>query len=180
MLTTIINGVKMKNVIASRGAPVHGIDGNIGSLETRIRNPGDQPTRGAGKILVMDDEEMIRSLAGELLRFLGYRVDSCADGLEAMDLYTSAKNSGEPYDAVLMDLTIMGGMGGKDAIRELRIIDPQIKAILASGSLRDPVMAAPRKYGFSGAVRKPCGARELSEVLHTVIRSDDSSVCALY
>lgn len=131
-------------------------------------------TPGPGKILVMDDEEMIRRLACEVLRLRGYRVDSNADGREAIDLYTSAKNSGEPYDAVLMDLTIRGGMGGKDAIRELRRIDPQIKAIVCSGSSGEPVMADPQKYGFSGVVPKPYGARELIEVLHAVIRSDGS------
>ena len=128
-----------------------------------------QLTRGEGKVLVMDDEEHLRNLANGVLGSLGYKVTTATDGEETIELYEAAMGAGDPFDAVIMDLTIPGGMGGKDAIKKLAKIDPGVKAIVSSGYSTDPVMTDFREYGFSGVIAKPYRISELSEVLHGVI-----------
>ncbi len=127
------------------------------------------PTDGNGRILVMDDEENIRNLLGKILRRIGYEASFARDGSEAVEAYSRAKESGQPFSAVIFDLTIRGGMGGREAIRELISIDPQIKAIVSSGYSDDPAMADYQKYGFSGVIAKPYRISELSYVLQEVI-----------
>jgi PAS domain S-box-containing protein len=129
----------------------------------------DAVVQGEGRILLMDDEEFVREIANELLIHLGYEVDLAKDGTEAIDLYKKAMDSGNPYDVVIMDLTIPGGMGGKEAIIELKKVDPNIKAIVSSGYANDPILADYRKYGFAGMVPKPYKIEELSKVLHETI-----------
>jgi PAS domain S-box-containing protein len=130
----------------------------------------DKPILGSGRILVMDDEEMLRNFVGELLDLLGYEVGFAVDGQETLDIYFKAKQEGTPFDCVLMDLTIPGGMGGREAIQRLLELDPQVRAVVSSGYSDDPVMADFKKYGFCGVVAKPYDAEQLSEVLHKVIR----------
>ena len=117
----------------------------------------------------MDDEEMLRKMAGRLLEELGYQVVGAGDGVEAIELFREAWESGEPFDAVILDLTIPGGMGGKSCIKELKEINPDVKAIVASGYSDDPVMSNFRDYGFSGAVPKPYEPQELGRILHEVL-----------
>jgi PAS domain S-box-containing protein len=124
---------------------------------------------GKGKILVMDDKPIIRELVGEMLSRLGYKVDSAKDGSEAIDLYRRAKELGEPYDAVVLDLTVPGGMGGKETINGLKEIDPDVKAIVSSGYSNDPIMADFKQYGFSGVVAKPYRIDELKRILNRLI-----------
>lgn len=124
---------------------------------------------GKGKILVMDDEEIVREVAGEMIKVLGYEVEFAKDGAEAIELYKKAKESAQPFEAIIMDLTIPGGMGGKKTIQELIKIDPEIRAIVSSGYSNDPVMADYRKYGFRGIVAKPYKLKELGEILYNVI-----------
>jgi PAS domain S-box-containing protein len=126
--------------------------------------------KGEGRILVMDDEEFVREIATELLTHLGYDVDVTVDGKEAIDKYTEALQAGNPYDAVIMDLTIPGGMGGKDAIIQLKAIDPEVKAIVSSGYANDPILADHEEYGFKGTVPKPYKIEKLSRVLHEVLK----------
>ncbi|MEW6326370.1 MAG: ATP-binding protein [Thermodesulfobacteriota bacterium] len=130
--------------------------------------PGEEITGGEGKVLLMDDEEVVRDVAGEMLKHMGYTVKFAKDGVEAIDLYMKAKSSGRPFDVVIMDLTIPGGMGGKEAIKRLREIDPSVKAVVSSGYSNDPVMADFKSYGFSGIVAKPYKIEELGRVLDTV------------
>lgn len=122
-----------------------------------------------GKILVMDDEEIVRESVGEILKYAGYEVEFAMDGTEAIEKYTKGMAADEPFDAVVMDLTIPGGMGGKEAIKKLVEIDPKIKAIVSSGYSHDPVMADFRGYGFSGAVSKPYKVTEIINTLYDVI-----------
>ena len=130
---------------------------------------GNKPIMGKGRILVMDDDKIIRDLASDMLDGIGYETTTATDGAEAIRLYKEAKNSGNSYDAVIMDLTVPGGMGAKKAIQNLIKIDPEIKAIASSGYSNDPVMANFRQYGFSNAIAKPYKVVVISEVLHEVI-----------
>jgi CheY-like chemotaxis protein len=127
------------------------------------------PTANQGKILVMDDEEVIRHVTSQMLIQLGYTVESARDGAEAIALYHRAKAAGQPFTAMIMDLTIPAGMGGKDTIAELRRLDPTVKAIVSSGYSNDQVMANFRQYGFSGVLAKPYQLAELQAVLQRVI-----------
>ncbi len=124
---------------------------------------------GKGKILVMDDEELVRKVIGEMLVFLGYEVEFAKEGIEAIELYKKAKAQGQPFDAIIMDLTIPIGMGGKETINKLLEIDPTVKAIVSSGYSTDPVMTEFTKYGFKGFIIKPFKIKELGEVLYRVI-----------
>jgi two-component system cell cycle sensor histidine kinase/response regulator CckA len=127
------------------------------------------PVIGKGRILVMDDEKMIRHLAGEILSYLGYEVSFSKDGAKAIEIYKGAMESGEPFDAVILDLTVRGGMGGKEAIRKLMEIDPHVTGIVSSGYSDDSVMTDFEKYGFKGVVAKPYSVNEVSVVLDEVI-----------
>ena len=119
----------------------------------------------------MDDEEIIRALTYDLLTTLGYHVEVVEEGRGAVEIYKRAKESGCPFDVVIMDLTIPGGLGGKDAIQEILKIDPCAKGIVSSGYSDDPVMADFKRYGFAAVVVKPYGIRELSEVVYHVLTS---------
>ncbi len=124
---------------------------------------------GSGRILIMDDEQFILDVTGEVLQELGYEVDVAADGLEALKKYEKAINEEKRFDAVIMDLTIPGGMGGKETISRLLEMDPRAKAIVSSGYSNDPVMANFRDYGFAGVVPKPYRIEELSHTLKNVL-----------
>ena len=123
---------------------------------------------GEGNILLMDDEEMIRDMAREMLTLLGYDVDVARDGEEAIELYRLANDSDDPYTAVILDLTVPGGMGGKETLLRLMEIEPKIKAIVSSGYSNDPIMSDYKKHGFSGVVAKPYSVEELSRTLNFV------------
>ncbi|MHB8846281.1 MAG: hybrid sensor histidine kinase/response regulator [Nitrospirota bacterium] len=128
------------------------------------------PRKSAGgRILVMDDDELIRETVGVLLDMLGYRADVADDGDQALTMYRQAKQSGAPYDAVIMDLTIPGGKGGKEAIQDLLDIDPRAKAIVSSGYSTDAVMANYAQHGFAGIVVKPYTVDELGAELQRVL-----------
>jgi PAS domain S-box-containing protein len=120
-------------------------------------------------ILVMDDDEMIRDLATEILKEFGCRVETCVNGDETISLYKTAKEAGDPFSCVLMDLTIPGGMGGKETMRKLLEIDPSAVGIVSSGYSNDPILANYRDYGFSGVVTKPYNTEELGSVLHGLL-----------
>ena len=125
--------------------------------------------KGKGHILVMDDDEAIRKVTEKILMELGYKVRCASDGAETIALYQEAARSGQPFDAVIMDLTIPGGMGGKEAIQQLLRIDPQAAAIVSSGYSNDPIMADFEQYGFRGVATKPYRIEKLSWVLHDVL-----------
>jgi PAS domain S-box-containing protein len=134
----------------------------------RSTTSANQKASPVKRVLVMDDEEMLRKLVRQMLERMGYAVETVKDGAEAIATYKSQKDSGEPFDAAILDLTIKGGMGGEQTIRELLKIDPGIKAIVSSGYFDDPVMSDFQKYGFKGAMPKPYGKSALKKTLEKV------------
>jgi two-component system, cell cycle sensor histidine kinase and response regulator CckA len=124
---------------------------------------------GTGRILVMDDEDQILRTVGRMLGALGYTAAAAKNGEEAISAYRQASASGDPFGLVIMDLTIPGGMGGKEAVVKLHEVDPQARVIVASGYADDPVMADPQAYGFVAGIRKPIDLDELAEVVAQAI-----------
>ena len=106
-----------------------------------------------------------------MLDTIGYKVTVSANGAEAIELYKAAQIAGNPFDVVLLDLTIPGGMGGRDTVKELIAIDPAVRAIVASGYSNDPVLAEFKKFGFKGAIIKPFDTEKLQEALNEVLRA---------
>jgi PAS domain S-box-containing protein len=134
-----------------------------------LEQTGEEPLSGTGKILVVDDEEFIRNMLTKILTGSGYTVRCAADGARAIEMYKNEKELGKPFDAVLMDLTIPGGMGGKEAVKMLRQIDPDAKVVVSSGYSNDPIMADHTRHGFSGRIAKPYRTGELNSVLSEVV-----------
>lgn len=124
---------------------------------------------GKRKILVMDDEEVVRKLVRRLLQQMGHEVEMAEDGQSAVAAYERAKDQGHPFDAVILDLTIRDGVGGQETIRELLKIDPAVKAIVVSGYSNDPALLEPERYGFKGVLRKPFDRHSLRTVLARVL-----------
>jgi CheY-like chemotaxis protein len=129
-----------------------------------------EPAHGHKRILVMDDEELIRQVVGEMLQVAGYEPEFAGDGSSAIARYKEANDSSQPFDAVILDLTIPGGIGGKEVVKELIKIDPQVKAIVSSGYSNDPIMADYEQYGFIGCVAKPYEFEELRLALDNVFK----------
>ena len=128
---------------------------------------------GKGKVLVMDDEAAVRGALGRMLAHLGYEVKCAADGAEAVELYSQAMGAGSRFDAVIMDLTIPGGMGGREAVRKLIEIDPRARAVVSSGYSNDPIMSDFGSFGFAGVIGKPYRLKELGDTLHEIIEKGE-------
>jgi CheY-like chemotaxis protein len=117
----------------------------------------------------MDDDTTVREIAAEMLGLLGYEVEDATDGVSALEKYAVAASIGRPFDCVIMDLTIPGSMGGKEAVGQLLAKDPNATAIVASGYSTDPVMASYRDYGFKGRLVKPFQLHQLKQELIRVL-----------
>lgn len=126
---------------------------------------------GVGRILVMDDEDFIRELSYEMLKSMGYEAVTAKDGAEAIKLYKEAIESNNPFSAVIMDLTIPGGVGGKEAISILKEIDPNVKAIVSSGYSNEMIKSELSKSGFIGILNKPYQKDDLGEVLEKILHN---------
>jgi PAS domain S-box-containing protein len=124
---------------------------------------------GAGRVLVMDDDAMVRKVAGTILRHLGYEVDLASDGEEAVAMYAEARASAQPFAVVVLDLTVRGGLGGRETVAQLRALDPEVRALACSGYSNDPVMANCEEYGFCGVVVKPYQTKELGDAVSRVL-----------
>jgi nitrogen-specific signal transduction histidine kinase/ActR/RegA family two-component response regulator len=128
--------------------------------------------KGRGRILLMDDEPLVREVVGKMLHALGYEPVFAREGREALELYARGQASGEPIAAVILDLTIPGGMGGMEAIQHLLAQDPQVKAIVSSGYGGSSIMADFKSHGFLGVIAKPYRLQKLSKVLQEVLNDN--------
>jgi PAS domain S-box-containing protein len=128
-------------------------------------------TRGRGRILLMEDELVLSQAAGEMLQEIGYEVEYAENGQMALEKYGRKLREGAPFDLVLLDLTIPGGMGGKETMAGLLKIDPRARAVVTSGYPDDPVLLHYSDYGFCDKIIKPYTIEELSEVLQRVLRA---------
>lgn len=141
----------------------------VPNVKMAQESPERRVKLGQGKILIMDDEIQIRKVLGEMLETCGYSYQTAKDGEEALHIFCQAREIGDPFSAVILDLTVPGGVGGKDVISKLLTIDPQVKAIVVSGYSNDPVLANYQEYGFKGRVAKPFNLVDLSVVLNSVL-----------
>jgi len=123
------------------------------------------------RILIMDDEDSILEVTSEILTEHGYIVEVSRDGAEAVSKYRQAFVEGRPFDLVIMDLTIPGGMGGKEAIKELRRIDPRVKAVVTTGYTFDPAVSRYREHGFVGTIPKPYRMDQLTEMVRKALEA---------
>ena len=117
----------------------------------------------------MDDEEAVRQIVGEMIKSLGYDPSFAGDGVEALAAYQRAAREGAAVNAVIMELTVPGGMGGKEAIKKMLDSDPRARVIVASGYSNDPVMADFESHGFSGVIAKPYTMDLLATTLHRIM-----------
>ncbi len=122
-----------------------------------------------GRILIMDDKDIVRTTISSMLEHLGYEIECARNGDEAIEKYRSAIQNGKPFKLVILDLTVPGGKGGKETIEELKKIDPAIKAIVSSGYSTDPVMAHYREYGFAGVIMKPYTLRKIGSRIREIL-----------
>ena len=128
--------------------------------------------KGEGKILFMDDDDIIQKMTEKVLKFLGYKVDFVKDGYAAIEKIKDSIDKGDPYDCVILDITIPGSMGGKETVEKLLEIDPNIKAVVTSGYSNDKVLANYKDFGFKGAIIKPFTVKKISETLNFVINPE--------
>ncbi len=135
--------------------------------------------KGTGRVLIVDDEDAIRDLVEFTLTRLGYEVSQAATALQGVELYQQKLRSGKRFDLVILDLTLPGGMGGKEALKKLIEIDPTVNAIVSSGYATDATMSRYQDFGFRGVIAKPYEAAELGKIVHEVIESNRTNVVSL-
>ena len=136
--------------------------------QDEVKVPEVQKDSGAGRILLMDDEEAILSATSEMLRFLGYEVETAPDGETAVDLYLKGRAAHKPFDAVILDITVPGGLGAQETLPKLAAVDPGVRAIISSGYSTSPLITDYLSFGFAAAIVKPYGFLELQDALGRV------------
>ncbi len=120
------------------------------------------------KILVMDDEDMVGEIACQMLEYLGFEATRVADGVDAIKEYKKHQDNGSPFTAVIMDLSIPGGMGGEQAVSEILSLDQDAKVFVSSGYSTDPIMLNYQDYGFTGGIAKPFDLAAMQEILSSI------------
>lgn len=120
------------------------------------------------KILVMDDEDMVGEIACQMLEYLGFEALRVVDGADAITEYKKHQDSGEPFSAVIMDLTIPGGMGGQEAVTEILKLHSDAVVFVSSGYSTDPIMVNYQDYGFAGGIAKPFDLAAMQKILATI------------
>jgi CheY-like chemotaxis protein len=135
----------------------------------RVHNPEDE--HQYGRLLIMDDEEIIRKTTGEILKHIGYTVVTAASGEDALRIFNEAIADDNPFDLAILDLTVTDGMGGKECVKQLKAIDSDLKTIVSSGYSNDDVLANYSKYGFDGMIQKPYLVDELLDQIQNVLYS---------
>lgn len=133
---------------------------------------GNLPGATSARILFMDDEEILCEIVSAMLEHLGHEPVTASDGAEAIRLFVEARDAGWPISAVIMDLTIPGGMGGWEAAQRLREIDPAARLVVSSGYSNDPIMADFRSHGFVGSIAKPYQLEELEATVQRALSSE--------
>jgi CheY-like chemotaxis protein len=141
------------------------------SLESAADRKKPVPRGRKSKVLVMDDDDAVRTVISRLLKGYGYTVRCTASGDETVQVYKNAFDEGAAFDVVIMDLTIPGGIGGKETVKLLKEIDPDVKAIVASGYSNDPIMANFRDYGFKGVIVKPFNIEDFIRTIESVVHN---------
>ncbi len=137
--------------------------------EQRAAPPEEPSVRGSGRVLVMDDEDIVVAATAAMLQNLGYVVETSRDGREAVRRYAEAAEQGEPFDLVIMDATVPGGMGGREAVKEILRIDPGVRVVLTSGYASDMLLVQHREHGFADVIQKPYTVESLGAVLRRVL-----------
>jgi CheY-like chemotaxis protein len=122
-----------------------------------------------GKILLMDDEQVILDVTDEVLKFLGYDVMFARDGAAAIEIFSRENLGGDPFDLVILDLSVPEGMGGREAFEKLREIDPLVKVVISSGFTNDSLMTDHAKYGLAGILAKPYRIADIRALLEKMI-----------
>jgi PAS domain S-box-containing protein len=130
---------------------------------------GEEVHHGQGRVLLMDDEALIREVGQAMLTHLGYATEVCRDGAEAVERYRLALADGRPFDAVILDLTVPGGIGGKDVLAQIRRFHPEVRAVVSSGYSNDPILSDPLRWGFQGFLTKPYRVDDVARVLSRVV-----------
>jgi len=125
---------------------------------------------GKGKILLMDDEQIILDVTLEVLKFLGYDALFAREGGQALELYRQEKAAGAPFDVVILDLSVPDGMGGKETMARLKELDPGVRAIVSSGYTHDPVVVDYAAYGFAGRLAKPYKINDMKNILEELMK----------
>lgn len=133
------------------------------------KNKDGEDIEGERRVLVMDDQELVRIIAGKMLSFIGFEVEFARHGAEAIDLYKEAFQNNKPFDCVILDLTIPWGMGARETISHLKEIDPAVKAIVSTGYSNDPSIYDYKELGFQGVIKKPYELQELNILLKSII-----------
>lgn len=137
--------------------------------ERETQANGNTPILAHCNVLFMDDEQILWKLIEQMLKRMGCKVDFAANADEALALFHEALQKGVPYDAILLDLTIPDGIGGKEVVQKMRDIDPAVKAVAVSGYSNDPVLAEFRRYGFVGALEKPFRLDEFAASISQIV-----------
>ena len=143
-----------------------------GTKKGQQKEKRDIIPKSSGKILIMDDKSFIRRSAKRALNLYGFDVSGAENGETAIHLYKKSMKKGTPYDVVILDLTVPGAMGGLKTLKELRKLDPKIKAIVSSGYSDDPVMSEHEKFGFNAIIKKPYEYYELAETVKKLINEE--------